>query len=71
MTFDFPRFMNSERTNEMTFNKDVAFEEIVEFLEDIRIAALIWIALCENEDQLLPRRKSRFFGIGNEVRHQI
>lgn len=71
MTFDFARFMNSERTNEMTLNKAVAFEEVVEFLEDIRIAGLVWIALSENENQLLPRRKARFLGIGNEVRHQI
>ena len=71
MTFDFPRFMNSERTNEMTLNKAVAFEEVFEFSEDIRIAALIWIALSENEDQLLPRRKARFPGIGHEVGHQI
>ena len=28
MTFDFPRFTNSERTNEMTLNKAVAFEEV-------------------------------------------
>src|SRR5208337_3201115 len=71
MTFDFPRFTNSERTNEMTLNKAVGLREILEFCDDIGKAASVRIVLRENEDQLLPRRKACFPGIGNEVGHKV
>ena len=71
MTFDFPRFTNSERTNDMTLNKAVGLREVFEFCDDIGKAASVRIVLGENEDQLLPRRKARFHGIGDEVGHKI
>ncbi len=71
MVFDFPRFHDSECTNEMTFNKAVGFGKVFNFRVDICKAVSVRTVLRENEDQLPPRRKAGLHGIGHEVGHQI